>query len=189
SVERLAKLRSIFDRPYGKVTAGNSSQVTDGSAWCLLASEEAVKEFNLKPRAKIIHCEWAGLDPRQMGLGPVHATTPILQANNLSLKDIDYWEINEAFAGQVLGCLAAWENDEYCQQELGLEQAMGSIDHDRLNLDGGGVSLGHPIGATGVRIILHLLHVLENKNAKRGIATLCIGGGQGGATLIERIEN
>ncbi len=188
SVERLAKLRSIFDRPYGKVTAANSSQVTDGSAWCLLASADAVQEHGLKPRAKITQIEWAGLDPRQMGLGPVHATTPILQAHNLSLQDIDYWEINEAFAGQVLGCLAAWESTEYCQQELGLDAAMGSISPDRLNLDGGGVSLGHPVGATGARIILHLLRVLERHDAKRGIATLCIGGGQGGATLIERLE-
>ncbi len=189
SVERLAKLRAIFDRPYGNVTAGNSSQVTDGSAWCILASESAVQEYGLKPRAKIIQCHWAGLDPRQMGLGPVHATTPILQQHGLALEDIDYWEINEAFAGQVLGCLAAWQNDDYCKEELGLSGAMGTIDPERLNLDGGGVSLGHPVGASGARIILHLLQVLERKKAKRGMATLCIGGGQGGATLIERVES
>ncbi len=187
SIERLAKLRAIFDRPYGKVTAGNSSQVTDGSAWCILASEEGLKKHGLKPRAKIVQIEWAGLDPRQMGLGPVHATMPILRQQKLELSDIDYWEINEAFAGQVLGCLAAWESADYCKDELDMSSAMGSIDQAHLNIDGGGISLGHPVGATGARIILHMMHVLERQQAQRGVATLCIGGGQGGATLIERI--
>ena len=128
---------------------------------------------------------WAGLNPAQMGLGPVHASTPVLQRNNLSLQDIDYWEINEAFAGQVLGCLEAWESDDYCRNELGLKKSLGSIDQTRLNIDGGAVSQGHPVGASGARIILHVLNVLKRENLKRGIATLCIGGGQGGACLLE----
>lgn len=186
SIERLAKLRPVFDREFGNVTAGNSAQITDGAAMLLLASEEAVKEYKLPVKGKLIDSHWAGLDPAQMGLGPVHAITPLMQRNNLSIKDIDYWEINEAFAAQVLGCLAAWQDDKYCKEELGLEGSFGAIDQKVLNVDGGGVSLGHPVGSSGARIVLHLLNVLEKNNAKRGIASLCIGGGQGGAMLVER---
>jgi acetyl-CoA C-acetyltransferase len=186
SVERLAKLRPVFDRHFGNVTAGNSAQITDGAAMLLLASEEAVKEFKLPVLGKIIDSNWAGLEPAQMGLGPVHAITPILQRNELSIDDIDYWEINEAFAAQVLACLAAWQDEKYCKEELGLEAAFGKLNQNKLNIDGGGVSLGHPVGSSGARIVLHLLHVLKRKKAKRGIASLCIGGGQGGAMLIER---
>ena len=186
SVERLAKLRPVFDRQFGNVTAGNSAQITDGAAMLILASEEAVKEFKLPVMGKIIDSNWAGLEPAQMGLGPVHAITPILQRNELALKDIDYWEINEAFAAQVLSCLAAWEDEKYCKEELGLDGILGKIDQGILNVDGGGVSLGHPVGTSGARIVLHLLKVLEQNKAKRGIASLCIGGGQGGAMLIER---
>ena len=186
SVERLAKLRPVFDKQFGNVTAGNSAQITDGAAMLLLASEEAVKEYKLPVMGKLIDSHWAGLEPAQMGLGPVHAITPILQRNELSLKDIDYWEINEAFAAQVLACLAAWEDEEYCKEELGLEASLGKVDQSILNIDGGGVSIGHPVGASGARIVLHMLNVLERNKAKRGIASLCIGGGQGGAMLIER---
>ncbi len=186
SVERLAKLRPVFDRQFGKVTAGNSAQITDGASMLILASEEAVKEYKLPVLGKLIDSNWAGLEPAQMGLGPVHAITPILQRNELSLSDIDYWEINEAFAGQVLSCLAAWQDEKYCKEELGLDSTLGAIDQNILNIDGGGVSLGHPVGASGARIVLHLLKVLELNKAKRGIASLCIGGGQGGAMLVER---
>ena len=186
SVERLAKLRPVFDKQFGNVTAGNSAQITDGAAMLLLASEEAVKKYKLPVMGKLIDSHWAGLEPAQMGLGPVHSITPILQRNELTLKDIDYWEINEAFAAQVLACLAAWEDEEYCKEELGLEAALGKVDQSVLNIDGGGVSLGHPVGASGARIVLHILNVLERNKAKRGIASLCIGGGQGGAMLIER---
>ncbi len=186
SVEKLAKLRPVFDRPFGAVTAGNSAQVTDGAAMLILASEAAVKEHGLTVRGEIKDCQWAGLEPAQMGLGPVHAITPLLKKKRLKLEDIDYWEINEAFAAQVIGCLRAWEDRDYCREELGLKSAFGSLDQERLNIDGGGISLGHPVGASGARIVLHLLSVLERKQAKRGIASLCIGGGQGGAMLIER---
>ncbi len=184
---KLAKLKPVFDRPFGNVTAGNSAQITDGAAMLILASEEAVNKYKLPVMGKIIDSQWAGLEPAQMGLGPVHAITPILQRHHFSLKDIDYWEINEAFAAQVLACLAAWQDKDYCTQELGLSETLGELDQDRLNVDGGGVSLGHPVGASGARIVLHLLSVLERENAKRGIASLCIGGGQGGAMLIERV--
>ncbi|MBI4741348.1 MAG: acetyl-CoA C-acetyltransferase [Betaproteobacteria bacterium] len=185
SLEGLAKLKPFFDRKYGRVTPGNSSQITDGAAWLILASEAAVKKWNLHPLGKITDSQWAGLDPAQMGLGPVHAATPILQRHGLGLDDVDAWEINEAFAAQVLACVAAWASDEYCRGQLGLPGALGALQQERLNVDGGAVALGHPVGASGARIVLHLLHVLRNAQAKRGVAAICIGGGQGGAMLVE----
>ncbi len=184
-MQQLAKLRPVFDRKFGNVTAGNSAQITDGAAWLILAGEEAVTRHRLPVLGRILDSQWAGLDPAQMGFGPIHASTPILQRRQLSLEEVDYWEINEAFAAQVLACLAAWQDPDYCRTELGLDKPMGKIDRTRLNVDGGGVSLGHPVGASGARIVLHLLHVLKRHNARRGIATLCIGGGQGGAMLVE----
>jgi acetyl-CoA C-acetyltransferase len=191
SVENLARLKPFFDRTYGKITPGNSSQITDGAAWLLLASAEAVEKYRLQPIGKITDTQWAGLDPAQMGLGPVHAATPILQRHGIGLNDLDAWEINEAFAAQVQGCLRAWADDEYCKTELGLSGAFGQLDTSKLNVDGGAIALGHPVGASGARIVLHLLHVLRRDNdgrsGKRGIATICIGGGQGGAVLVETV--
>ena len=187
-IENLAKLRPVFDKPFGKVTAGNSAQVTDGASMLILASEKAVKEHNLKVIGEIKDTQWAGLNPAQMGLGPVHAITPLLKRNKLNLDKIDFWEINEAFAAQVLGCLRAWQDKDYCKNELNLRGVYGALDEEKLNVDGGGISLGHPVGASGARIVLHLLKVLERHNANTGVASLCIGGGQGGAMLIERIS-
>ena len=187
SVQNLAKLKPFFDRKYGNVTPGNSSQITDGAAWTLLASEEAVKRHALTPIGRIVDSEWAGLDPAHMGLGPVHAATPILKRNGLDLDSVDYWEINEAFAAQVLGCLAAWKDDKYCREELGLDKALGELNPEKLNVDGGAIALGHPVGASGTRIVLHLLKVLKRNNAKRGLASICIGGGLGGAMLVEAL--
>jgi acetyl-CoA C-acetyltransferase len=187
TVENLAKLRPFFDRKYGNVTAGNSSQITDGAAWFVLATEDAVKRHDLKPVGRIVDSQWAGLDPAQMGLGPVHAATPILKRHGLKLNDLDAWEINEAFAAQVLGCLAAWNEDRYCRDELGLEGAMGELDPEKLNVDGGAIALGHPVGASGARIVLHLLHTLRRSKGKRGMASICIGGGLGGAMLVEAL--
>ena len=184
----MAKPKPFFDKKYGNITAANSSQITDGAAWVLLASEEAVQKWGLKPIGKIVDSEWAGLEPEQMGLGPVHAATPILQRHGLSLADIDYWELNEAFAAQVLACQAAWKDDAYCREQLDLPGALGEIPEDRLNVDGVAVSVGHPVGASGARIVLHLLHVLRRNQARRGIATICIGGGLGGAMLVEAVN-
>ncbi|MDQ6620109.1 MAG: acetyl-CoA C-acetyltransferase [Pseudomonadota bacterium] len=184
--DNLAKLKPFFDRKYGNVTAGNSSQITDGAAWLLLASERAVDERRLTPIGRIIDAQWAGLDPAQMGLGPVQSATPILRRHSLGLNDLDAWEINEAFAAQVIACERAWASDEYCRGELGLEGAMGELDQTRLNIDGGAIALGHPVGASGARIVLHLLRTLERTGGKRGMACICIGGGQGGAMLVER---
>ncbi len=191
TVQNLAKLRPFFDRKYGKVTAGNSSQITDGGVWLVLADEDAVERHGLKPIGRIIDSHWAGLDPAEMGLGPVHAATPLLKKHGLGLNDLDAWEINEAFAAQVLGCLAAWESDDYCRSELGLPGALGRLDRDKLNIDGGAIALGHPVGASGTRIVLHLLHVLKRmgkgKPGRRGMASICIGGGLGGAMLVETL--
>ncbi|MBK8576891.1 MAG: acetyl-CoA C-acetyltransferase [Candidatus Accumulibacter sp.] len=187
SMDGLARLKPFFDRKYGRVTPGNSSQITDGAAWLLLASEAAVEKWHLQPLGRITDSQWAGLDPAAMGLGPVHAATPILQRQQFALNDIDLWEINEAFAAQVLACVAAWESDAYCRDALGLPGALGSLAPDRLNVDGGAIALGHPVGASGARIVLHLLHALRAASARRGIAAICIGGGQGGAMLVETI--
>ncbi len=170
---------------HGRVTPGNSSQITDGAAWLILASQDAVDKWDLKPLGRIIDSQWAGLDPAQMGLGPVHAATPILQRQGLALADVDLWEINEAFAAQVLGCLAAWESDEYCREQLDLPAALGKVSQERLNVDGSAIAVGHPVGASGARIVLHLLHALRTAEARRGMAAICIGGGQGGAMLVE----
>jgi len=187
TVEGLAKLKPFFDRKYGNVTAGNSSQITDGATWLVLATDEAVRRHRLEPLGRIVDSQWAGLDPAQMGLGPVHAATPILQRHGLQLNDLDRWEINEAFAAQVLGCLAAWKDERYCRAELGLNRAMGELDPQKLNADGGAIALGHPVGASGARIVLHLLHALKRAKGKRGIASICIGGGLGGAMLVEAL--
>jgi acetyl-CoA C-acetyltransferase len=186
TVENLAKLKPFFDRKYGNVTAGNSSQITDGAAWVVLASARAVEKHKLVPRGRIVDTQWAALDPAVMGLGPVHAATPLLARHGLALNDLDAWEINEAFAAQVLGCLAAWRDDAYCRDVLGLPGALGALDEAKLNVDGGAIALGHPVGASGTRIVLHLLDVLERQGGKRGIAAICVGGGLGGAMLVER---
>ncbi len=186
SVEKLARLKPVFDRTYGNVTAGNSSQVTDGAAMLVLAADEVVREYGLKPLGRIVDTHWGALDPSEMGLGPVHAITPLLMRNRLGWDDIDAVEINEAFAAQVLGCLAAWESAEYCREHFGLDRPFGRLDRAKLNVDGGAIALGHPIGASGARVVLHVLKVLERTGGKRGVASLCIGGGQGGAMLVER---
>lgn len=185
SVEKLASLKPVFEKPYGKVTAANSSQISDGAAWTLLVSERVVEDFQLDPIAELKQVSWAGLDPSEMGLGPVHAISKLLAASGLQMADVDFWEINEAFAAQVLACQSALDSEDYCQEFLG-HARLGSIPEDRLNIHGGAIACGHPVGMSGARISLHLANVLKDKNAKRGIASLCIGGGQGGALLLER---
>ena len=188
SMAGLAKLKPFFDKKYGRVTPGNSSQITDGAAWLLLASAEAVERHGLQPIGRIVDSQWAGLAPDQMGLGPVHAAMPILQRHGLAPNDVDAWELNEAFAAQVIACLRAFDDDEYCRTHFGVETAPGAPDMARLNVDVGAVALGHPVGASGARIVLHLLHVLRRTGGKRGLASICIGGGQGGAMLVETVQ-
>jgi acetyl-CoA C-acetyltransferase len=186
SEAKLATLKPFFDRRVGQVTAANSSQITDGAAVLLLASERAVKKHKLKVLGTIEDCEWAALDPAEMGLGPAHASAPLMQHHGLGLDDIDYWEFNEAFAGQVLACLAALEDGDYCRDVIGVDGPVGRVDESKMNLDGGAIAIGHPVGASGARIVLHALKVLERRGAGTAIATLCIGGGQGGAMLLKR---
>jgi len=186
TLEKLGKLRPAFDKPYGLVTPGNSAQITDGAAVLVLASEIAVEKYKLPVMARIVSTEWAALSPSEMGLGPAHSIAPLLKSQGLKLESVDYWEINEAFAAQVLAVVAALKDSEYSKNHLGLDSALGEIPLDKLNIHGGGVSLGHPVGASGARIVLHLAKILEAKNANRGVASLCIGGGQGGAMLLER---
>lgn len=188
SLEKLATLKPFFDKPFGLVTAGNSSQVTDGAAFLILASEDAVKRYQLPVLARVVDMTWSAVDPTEMGLGPVHAVAKLIKSANLKFSDVDYWELNEAFAGQVLGCLAAWQDARYCREQLGLSDALGQIDSARLNIDGGSIAIGHPVGASGARIALHLANVLQRQKAKYGIATICIGGGQGGAMLLENVN-
>ena len=187
SIEKLARLRPVFDRRYGKVTAGNSAQITDGAAWLVVASAEACERHGLQPVAEILDSEWAALDPSIMGLGPAHAIGHLLARHRMKTGDIDYWEINEAFAAQVIACQRALADDAWCRAHLG-HASPGEIPDDRLNVDGGGISIGHPVGASGARILLHLMRVLERERAALGIASLCIGGGQGGAMLIRRYQ-
>jgi acetyl-CoA C-acetyltransferase len=153
----------------------------------ILASDEAVARYSLTPKAVIVDSHWAALDPSIMGLGPVMSATPLLTRNNLTVKDVETWELNEAFATQVLGCLAAWNDEKFCREILGLDGAAGEIDRDKLNVDGGAISLGHPVGTSGNRIVLHLVNAMKRLGTRRGVATECIGGGLGGAMLIEAV--
>jgi acetyl-CoA C-acetyltransferase len=185
--ETLSKLKPVFERPWGQVTAGNSSQITDGASWVILASETAVAKHGLTPKAVILDSQWSALDPSIMGLGPVLSASALLKRNELTLQDVETWELNEAFATQVLGCLAAWNDDKFCREILGLDGAAGEIDRSKLNVDGGAISLGHPVGTSGNRIVLHLVNAMKRLGTRRGVATECIGGGQGGAMLIEAV--
>lgn len=188
SLEKLSTLKPVFDR-FGNITAGNSSQISDGAAVVLLASERAVKAYNLPVLGKIVDVQWSGVDPVLMGLGPIHAMTAILQRQKLGLEDLDSVEINEAFAAQVLACREAWQDPVYCKNELNLECPFSALDLSILNAQGGAIAIGHPVGASGARLVLHSLKELERSQGKRAMASLCIGGGQGGAILLERGSN
>ncbi|RBI83666.1 acetyl-CoA C-acetyltransferase [Rhodosalinus halophilus] len=185
SLEKLAGLKPAFEKPFGKVTPGNSSQITDGACWLVLASEAAVERHGLTPIAAIRDAEWSALDPSVMGLGPTLCVTEMLKRRGMGEAEVDLWEINEAFAAQVLACLAAWEDAEYCRDVLGLDEPFGTVPRERLNVDGGAVAIGHPVGTSGARIVLHLAQEMARRGSNRGVATECIGGGQGGAMLLE----
>ncbi|MEZ5661110.1 MAG: acetyl-CoA C-acetyltransferase [Burkholderiaceae bacterium] len=184
----LAGLAPVFEKPYGKVTAGNSSQISDGASWVILASGDALERHGLTPRAMIRDSEWAALDPSVMGLGPVLAASRMMMRNGLDREAIELWEINEAFAAQVLACLAAWKDEAFCRQVLGMTQPFGMLDRDLLNVDGGAIALGHPVGTSGNRIVLHLVNAMRRLGKRLGIATECIGGGLGGAMLLEVVR-
>lgn len=186
SLEKLGTLRTAFEK-HGMVTAGNSSQISDGAAFVVLASEEAVKQYQLPVLARLVETQWAALDPMLMGLGPIYAMTPLLNARNLSLSDIDHIEINEAFAAQVLACWRAWRDTGYCKEHFGTSAAVGEMQDNQLNPQGGAIALGHPVGASGARLALHSAFMIHKHQLNRAVASLCIGGGQGGAMLIEKV--
>lgn len=186
SLASLAKLKPYFDRRWGSVTIGNSCQITDGAAALLIVEANTAREWGLTPLGRIRDYAYAGCDPARMGLGPVFATSRVLQQTGLKLSDMQLVELNEAFAAQALGCRRGFESPTTaCASASGELTALGSIDLDRCNVNGGAIALGHPVGATGTRLILTLLHELRRRNLSRGLATLCIGGGQGGAVVVE----
>ncbi len=184
SMEALAKLRPIFDSD-GTVTAGNSCPLTDGAAALVLASPDDVGRFNSPPLGYITASAIAGCAPSRMGLGPVYATAKLLKQTGLSISDFDLIEINEAFAAQVIACEKAFASNEFAEKELGMSSAVGEIPPDRLNVHGGAIALGHPVGTTGTRLVLTLLRALKAAGKRRGLATLCVGGGQGFAMVVE----
>jgi acetyl-CoA acetyltransferase family protein len=181
----LNKLRPAFEKVNGTVTAGNSSQVTDGAAVMFLMTEDKAKSLGVKPLGYLTGYAEAGLDPSRMGLGPVYATAKLFKETGTTLADIDLIEINEAFAAQVLAVMRAFESDEFAKKHLGRDKAIGKIDPNILNVNGGAIALGHPLGASGAKLIIGILNELKRQNKKRGLATLCVGGGQGQACLLE----
>lgn len=184
SMEALGKLKPVFDKPLGTVTAGNSSQITDGAAMLLVTHRERA-EAEGWPILGFLH-DWAyaGCDPARMGLGPVFATHKVLAGRGLQLADIRFMEINEAFAAQVLACLKAMDSREFAEKHLGLSQPLGMPEMSSLNVHGGAIAMGHPVGMTGARLVLTLMRTLSEQGGGLGVATLCIGGGQGGAVLL-----
>ncbi len=187
--EKLAKLRPYFEKPDGVVTVGNACGITDGAGALVVTTEERAQGLDLKPLARIKSWAWAGCDPSRMGLGPVHATAQALDAAGVTMADIGAVELNEAFAAQVLGCKHAFESADYAEKFLGRSGgALGELDLDKTNVNGGAIALGHPVGATGARLLLTAAHELEVGDHELTLATLCIGGGQGGAVILERID-
>ncbi len=184
SMKALAKLKPYFDRKNGSVTVGNSCGITDGAVALLLMEEQKARSLGYTPLGKVLGHGWRGCDPLRMGLGPVHATPIALAEAGLNLSDISRIELNEAFACQVLACVEAFSSSLYCQ-ELGLSCPVGEVDETQLNVHGGAIALGHPVGATGARLVLTLLRELREQGGGLGLATLCIGGGQGGAMVVE----
>lgn len=183
--EAFSQLKPVFDKYAGTVTAGNASQVTDGAAALLLMRESTAKKLGLQPIGYLKEYAYAGLEPSKMGLGPVYAIAKLLTKTGVKLSDIDLIEINEAFAAQVLAVSRALASDDFARRELGLDKAVGQIDLEKVNVNGGAVALGHPLGASGARLVLTLLKELRRQNKQTGIASLCVGGGQGEAVLLE----
>jgi acetyl-CoA acetyltransferase family protein len=186
TLEALAKLKPYFDRRNGTVTVGNSCPVTDGAVALLLGDAAAARSWPTPPLGRLRAFAFAGLSPRRMGLGPVFAMSKVLARERLGLDDCELFEINEAFAAQVIACLEASQSAAFARAELGRDQALGAIPLERLNVNGGAVALGHPVGASGARLLLTLLMEMRRRNARRGMASLCVGGGQGAAFIVER---
>lgn len=191
TLEKLAKLKPAFDKsPSGTLTAGNSSPLTDGSSTALFCSEQGLKDLNLEPWARFVDAQVAAVDfvhGDGLLMAPTHAVPKMLARNGLTLQDFDYYEIHEAFAGQVLCTLKAWESEEYCKKHLGLNKALGSIDRSKLNIKGSSVATGHPFAATGTRIVGSLAKMLKGTRGKRGLISVCTAGGMGVVAILESV--
>lgn len=186
NMEGLAKLKPYFEKPDGRVTVGNSCGLTDAACALVVTTEARAKELGLVPLARLRSWAWAGCDPARMGLGPVYASAKALDDAGLTLAQMGAIEINEAFAAQVLACQKASASTAFAREHLGRAQALGEIDPAKLNRNGGAIALGHPVGCTGARLALTAAHELSVGNHEFTLATLCIGGGQGGALVLER---
>ncbi|HWN94370.1 MAG TPA: thiolase family protein [Methylomirabilota bacterium] len=187
SLEALAKLRPVFDKKFGTVTAGNSSQITDGAVALLLMEVERARELGYAPIGALVDYAVTGCDPKRMGLGPLFAMSKLERQCGLHVSDADLIEINEAFAAQILAVLNGAESKEFASQQLHRDGPLGKISRDKLNVNGGAIALGHPVGATGARLILTSLKELQRRNARRALVSLCVGGGQGAALWLERM--
>ena len=189
TIEKLAKLKPVFVKPFGTVTAGNSSPLTDGAAVSLLMSEDKAREMGLEPKAYLRDYMFVAQDPKdELLLGPAYATPKLLERNGLAFSDMDIIEIHEAFAGQVLAVLTALESKEFAKEKLGLKKAFAKVDMDKINTWGGSLSLGHPFGATGSRIVNQAAARLHDEGGKFALVTACAAGGLGHAMLIEKAE-
>jgi len=190
TMEKLGSLRTVFGKgPDATLTAGNSTTLTDGAAAVLLASEEWAAEKGLPVQAYLTAGRTAAIDfvnDEGLLMAPTVAVAEMLGRTGLSLQDFDFYEVHEAFAAQVLCTLAAWESDAYCRGRLGLDQPLGSIDRDKLNVKGSSVAIGHPFAATGARILATLAQILENAGSGRGLISVCTAGGMGVAAILER---
>jgi acetyl-CoA acyltransferase len=187
TMEQLAKLKPYFDKVNGTVTVGNACPITDGAVMLALMSEEKARAAGYQILGKIRSIAFTGHEPERMGLGPVYSSHLALKKAGLGLKDMDVVELNEAFAAQAIAVQKAAASREWCQEKLGLSEALGEIDPAKLNPNGGAVALGHPVGASGARIVLTALKELKRSGKQFGLSTLCIGGGQGGACVVERV--
>lgn len=183
--DALAKLNPVFDPNFGTVTAGNASQITDGAVALLAMSERRVDELGIEPLGALGDYAVAGCDPARMGLGPVYAMNRLFQRSGLTLDAVDFVEMNEAFAAQVLAVLKCLKSEQFARDELDRMRPLGKLPADRLNPNGGAIALGHPVGASGARLVLTALRELRRRNANRALVTLCVGGGQGAALLLE----
>jgi acetyl-CoA C-acetyltransferase/acetyl-CoA acyltransferase len=186
TTEALAKLKPVFDRRSGTVTAGNASQVTDGAVALLVMSEKRANELGFTPLGTLTGYAYAGCDPSRMGLGPTFAIARAEAETGLTLDDADVIELNEAFAAQTIAVLKSARSDSFARKYLGRDRALGEIPGEKLNVNGGAIALGHPVGATGARIILTSLKELHRRKARRALVSLCVGGGQGAALWLER---
>ncbi|MHC4948874.1 MAG: thiolase family protein [Planctomycetota bacterium] len=185
SMEALAKLKPYFDRESGTVTVGNACPVTDGAGAVLLGDERMADELGIEPLGYLGDWAYAALAGDHMGLGPVFATSRLLARGTHRIDDFDLIELNEAFAAQVLANLRAFASAPFARGHLDRDEALGAIDPERLNVNGGAIAVGHPVGATGTRLVITLLRELRRRGLERGLATLCVGGGQGAALVLE----